>query len=320
MSIEAGMSAARALAIRVTLLALLLALGACSVSAVATPRPASPAGGETAASEPTPDATEPLTESFPAGAFNDPTAIDNAWLPLAPGTQWTWEGETMEDDDPIPHAVVMTVTDLTKVIDGVTTVVILDQDFADGELVEAEIAFVAQDDEDNIWHLGQYPEEYEDGEFVDAPGWIAGREDARAGFWMTADPQVGKRSYSQGWGPAVGWTDRGRTLELGIRDCVAWGCFDDVLVIEEWALDEPLARQLKFYARGFGNIRVDWAGSADQEQETLELVGFRRLNADELAEARRQALGLETRAYEIRHDIYGDTAPMERIERPPPGS
>ena len=110
----------------------------------------------------------------------------------------------------------------------------------------------------------------------------------------------------------MGWTDRGRTIELGIEDCVAWGCFDDVLVIEEWALDEPLARQLKFYARGVGNIRVDWSGSADQEQETLELVGFRRVNPDELAEAHRQALALEARAYEIRQDIYGDTAPMER--------
>jgi hypothetical protein len=127
---------------------------------------------------------------------------------------------------------------------------------------------------------------------------------------MTADPQVGERSYSQGWGPAVDWTDRGRAVELGIQDCVAFGCYDDVLVIEEWALDQPLARQLKFYGRGVGNIRVDWSGNANQEQETLELVEYRTLDPDELAEVRQHALDLEARAYEIRSEIYGDTEPM----------
>jgi hypothetical protein len=286
-------------------------LSACAVSAaIPTPRPAPSETPGPPSAEPVASPSEPLTETFPYDAFADPTTIDNEWLPLIPGTQWTWEGQTVEDDEAVPHSVVMAVTDMVKVIDGITTVVVLDQDFADGQLVEAEIVFVAQDDEGNIWHLGQYPEEYEDGVFVDAPGWIAGKQNSLAGYWMTADPQVGKRSYSQGWGPAVDWTDRGRAVELGIQDCVAFGCYDDVLVIEEWALDQPLARQLKFYGRGVGNIRVDWSGNANQEQETLELVEYRTLDPDELAEVRQHALDLEARAYEIRSEIYGDTEPM----------
>ena len=294
----------------VACLAIFLA-GCAASGGIPTPRPLPTRTDAPPAAEPTATPSEPLTEEFPYDSFADPITIDNPWLPLAPGTQWTWEGQTVEDDEAVPHAVVMTVTDMVKVIDGVTTVVVLDQDFADGQLVEAEIVFVAQDDAGNIWHLGQYPEEYEDGQFVDAPGWIAGREDALAGFWMTADPAPGKRSYSQGWGPAVDWTDRGRTIELGIEDCVAYGCFEDVLVIEEWALDEPLARQLKFYARDVGNIRVDWSGDAGQEQETLELVELRTLEGDELAQVRRMALDLEARAYEIMSEIYGDTDPMQ---------
>jgi hypothetical protein len=265
--------------------------------------------GGTPASEPSPSPS--LTEVFPYTEFDSPTTIDNVWLPLTPGTQWVWEGETVAEDETLAHRVVFTVTDLTKVVDGVETVVGYDQDYSDGELVEAEIVFLAQANDRAVWHLGQYPEEYEAGEFVAAPGWIAGVQGALAGYWMTADPHVGKPSYSQGWGPEVDWTDRGLVIEEGVEDCVPVDCYTDVLVIEEWALDEPDAKQLKYYARNVGNIRVGWSGSAEQEQETLELVEFRQLSDDELAAARDAALALEERAYEILPEVYGETEPME---------
>lgn len=289
----------------------------CAAPPVSTTGPAaSPAAQPSDAPIPTASAaassSPSLTEVFPYGSFSDPTTIDNAWLPLVPGTQWVWDGETVDGDEVLPHRIVLTVTDLTKIVDGVQTVVAYDQDYSDGELVEAEIVFLAQDDDGAVWHLGQYPEEYEDGEFVAAPAWIAGVEDALAGFWMTADPAAGQRSYSQGWGPAVDWTDRGRVIEDGIEDCVPVGCYSDVIVIEEWALDEPEARQLKYYARGVGNIRVGWSGSAEQEQETLELVQWGPLDEAALAEIRDRALALEERAYEIAPDVYGGTEPMRR--------
>ena len=83
------------------------------------------------------------------------------------------------------YRVVFTVTDLTKVIAGVRTVVIWDQDFNDGELIEAEIAFFAQDTEGHVWHFGQYPEEYEDGELDKAPAWLHGLQGATAGIAIT---------------------------------------------------------------------------------------------------------------------------------------
>ena len=266
----------------------------------------------TASASPQASASPPLTEEFPYDSFGDPTTIDNEWLPLTPGTQWVWEGETVDAGEALPHRVVFVVTDLTKVIDGVQAVVGYDQDFSDGELVEAEIVFLAQDDAGNVWQLGQYPEEYENGEFLAAPGWIAGVQDALAGYWMTADPQLGKPSYSQGWGPEVDYTDRGQVIEIGVEDCVPVGCYEDVIVIEEWALDDVEARQLKYYARGVGNVRVGWSGSADQEQETLELVEFGPLGQAALEEARAAALALEERAYEILPEVYGATEPMRR--------
>ena len=91
-----------------------------------------------------------------------------------------------------PHSVMFTVTDLTKQIDGVRTVVALDQDFLQGELQEQELAFFAQDDAGNVWNFGEYPEEYENGKLTGAPStWIRGTGGAYGGIHMLGQPAVG---------------------------------------------------------------------------------------------------------------------------------
>jgi len=46
--------------------------------------------------------------------------------------------------------------------------------------------------------MGEYPEEYENGEFVVAPTWVHGFQDARAGIAMQVEPQLNTPSYSEG--------------------------------------------------------------------------------------------------------------------------
>jgi hypothetical protein len=253
-----------------------------------------------------------LTETIPYDSFSDPTTVDNTWFPLIPGTRLAFEGATNGDEgERIPHRVEFTVTDMTKVVDGVRTVVGYELDFSDGELVEAELAFWAQDDDGTVWHLGQYPEEYEEGEIVATPAWIAGVQDAKAGISMKAEPMFASLSYSQGWGPAVGWTDRARVFDMGTATCVPAACYDDVLVIDEFNRDEPDAHQLKYYAPGIGNVRVGWAGALEKDQEELELVEITTLSGEELTKLRATILGMEKRAYELSKDVYAGTAPIE---------
>ncbi len=254
--------------------------------------------------------SEPVFENFDLSDFDRSTQIDNAWLPLQPGTQWVYEGTTIEDGATIAHRIEFTVTDLTKEIEGVDTVVAWVVDYSDGEVVEKEIAFYAQDNDGNVWYLGEHPEEYADGEFVAAPTWIAGLEDARAGIKMRAEPQLGTLSYFQGWGPAVEWTDFGMVDQMGQESCVPVDCYEDVLVIAESSLGEEGAFQLKYYARGVGEIRVGWRGD-DATLEELELVELSRLGPADLAQIRAQALELEANAYEISQDVYAHTPPAE---------
>lgn len=249
-------------------------------------------------------------EDFEAASFSDPTNIDNQWFPLIPGTRWVLEGATEEDGESTPHMVIFTVTDLTKVIAGVRNVVVWDQDYADGVLEEAELAFFAQDDAGNVWHFGQYPEEYEDGEVALASAWIHGLEDAQAGISMKAAPEVGAPSYSQGWGPAVDWTDRAVTAEMGQEICIAADCYENVMIVDETSLGEGAAFQQKYYAPGVGNIKVGWKGD-DATKEELELVERIQLDADGLAEAQAAALELEQSALEHSPDVYGLTEPIE---------
>lgn len=256
------------------------------------------------------DALFEKLEAYDAASFSNPTTVDNKWFPLKPGTQYVYEGVTDENGEQIPHRVVFTVTDLTKVVDGVRTVVIWDQDYSNDELVETEIALFAQDDSGNVWHFGQYPEVYEEGKLVEAPAWIHGIEGAQAGITVKAEPQLGGPSYSQGWGPAVGWTDRARAAELEQNICVPLDCYENVLVTEEFSREEQNAFQLKYYAPNIGNIRVGWKGQ-DATQEILELVEIVDLSPEQLAEARAKALELEQRAYENSKDVYANTTPAE---------
>lgn len=251
-------------------------------------------------------------EDFDDGNFDRSTTIDNEWFPLIPGTQFVYEGFTVEDGQRLPHRVVSTITDLTKVIGGVRTVVAWDRDYSANELVEAELALFAQDNDGNVWHLGQYPEEYEDGKIVKAPAWIAGFKGAKPGIFMRAEPQVGGSSYAQGWGPAVNWTDRARVHKMGGRTCVPFRCYEDVMVIEEFSQEEPGAFQLKYFAPGAGNVRVGWRGK-DPSKETLQLAKILQLNPEALAEARAEALKLEKRAYKISKDVYAHTPPAEPL-------
>ncbi|MGH3136980.1 MAG: hypothetical protein ACRDPV_10875 [Gaiellaceae bacterium] len=243
--------------------------------------------------------------------FDSSTRIDNKWFPLRPGTQLVFRGTTTEGKETIPHRVVFTVTDLTKEIDGVDSVVLWDRDYSSGDLVEAEIAFFAQDNDGNVWQTGEYPEEYEGEQILASPLWIHGLQGARAGLTMRAVPKKGTSSYSLGWGPAVGFNDRAKVLRTGTKNCVPLACYKNVLVINEFNPDERGKYQFKYYARGVGNVRVGWAGKNEDTKETLVLVAVNRLGPSAMAQARAAARKLEASAYE-RKKVYGETSPLER--------
>jgi hypothetical protein len=301
--------------LRVTLVVLAFLAGAgaaFSASGCGTDTHRDAANGDSAAAETTAGrktlSREITAEDFDPGLFDETSiTIDNEWWPLEPGTQFVWRGSTEEDGERVPHRIVFTVTDLTKVINGVRTVVGWDRDFSAGQLIESELIFLAQDKEGNVWHFGQYSETWEGKELVGGQVWLVGHlKGAKAGILMKAQPRLGTPAYSEGFAPPpFYWDDYAKVDKMGQRTCVPAGCFEDVLVTDEFEPTKPGAHQLKYYARGVGNVRTGWRGR-DADKEVLVLQKVVRLSREGLAKARAEALKLETRA-----SVYGRTPPAQ---------
>jgi hypothetical protein len=191
--------------------------------------------------------------------------------------------------------------------------VIWDTDTSEGELAESELSFFAQDADGNVWNLGEYPEEYEGGEFVGAPStWIAGQADAEAGIHMQASPEVSSRQYIQGLAPAIDFLNCAKVVEDAKEICVQAGCFDDVLTTFETNLaDREEGIQSKTHAPGIGIVKT---GAVDPPTgEVLELVAQEHLTPAEMNEARRAALALDQRGYEF-GEGYAATSPASRLK------
>ena len=250
--------------------------------------------------------------AFKTKEFPRRPRVDNKWFPLVPGTNFVMTGTVVEAGVTHKHQIVTTVTDLTKMINGVRSVIVFDRDFDNGELQESELAFMAQDEDKRVWNVGEYPEVYADGKLDGAPStWIAGIARARAGVGMLPKPRVGTGAYLQAVAPKVDFRDCAQVVQTDQRVCVPVRCYHHVLVTEEWApLDPEGGHQLKYYAPGVGNIKVGAVGG--DSAEVLQLSALKRLNGKDLAAVRKQVLEQDSRGYQVSPNVYGRTARAQR--------
>ena len=198
------------------------------------------------------------------------TKIDNPWWPMRPGSRWVYR-ETAPDGT--RQRVVVTVTRRTKrIANGVTARVVHDVVTERGRPVEVTDDWYAQDRAGNIWYLGEFTKEYENGKFTTTKGsFEAGRDGAQAGVIMPANPRPGlsyRQEYYKGHAE-----DRGAIVSLGAQAEVPFGHFGKgkVLMTKDVNPLEPKILEFKFYARGVGPVlAVGVSGGADRE----ELVQF----------------------------------------------
>jgi hypothetical protein len=205
------------------------------------------------------------------GRFSHPLSVTNRFTPFAPGTQFRYTGQVSGEGR---HDDVFTVTDLTLKVHGVSVVVALDQDYRNGRLEEAELAFFAQDDAGNVWNFGEYPEEYENGRFAGAPStWVDGVRGAKGGIKLPARPHVGQ-SWTEGRAAAIDFLDVSRVAAVRTKVRSGLGLHRGVLEVDETSpLDPASGHQLKFYAPRIGLVRVEARGG--DAQERLSLVRLR---------------------------------------------
>lgn len=121
------------------------------------------------------------------------TNITNKYLTLPVGKQITYEANTPEGVEKIE----ILITDKTRNIMGVETVVYWDRVWVGGVLKEDTRDYIAQDKEGNVWYFGEDVDNYEGGKLDNHDGsWIAGVDGAKPGILIKAFPEVGE-SYKQ---------------------------------------------------------------------------------------------------------------------------
>ena len=192
------------------------------------------------------------------------TEIDNPWWPMTPGSRWVYR-ET--DSEGANQKVVVTVTNRTKTIaNGVEARVVHDVVTEDGEFVEVTDDWYAQDEDGNIWYLGEDTTEYENGKPVSKSGsFEAGVDGAEPGIIMPAEPEPGmnyRQEYYEGEAE-----DEATIMSLDQQAEVPAGHFEPVLMTNDTNPLEPKVNEFKFFARGVGPVlAISVSGGSDREE------------------------------------------------------
>jgi hypothetical protein len=248
----------RAVRVPAMLAVLTLVAAACGTAAPSAPATtSSPAAAAPSLATPAPTAAVASASvgPRPSGSF-DPARfgraiIDNPWLPLVPGTTLTYRG--IKDGEPAVG--VFKVTAETKVVDGVTCVVIDDRTTLSGVLAEKTLDYYAQDVDGNVWYLGEDTAELDaKGKVVSTEGtWHGGVDGAVPGIFMNANPKVGDTFIQEFYkGHAE---DHFQVLNVAARIDVPYGSFKGALLTKEWTPLEPAVLDNKYYVQGLGEVK-----------------------------------------------------------------
>jgi hypothetical protein len=204
-------------------------------------------------------ATPAVVPEFDAANFSDPLDIDNPYFPLVPGTVYTYEERSVDDETGETEVEVVTieVTNDTKTIQGVETRVVRARETRNGRLVEDTFDWHAQDDDGNVWYFGEDTTSFrydEQGNLVEqstAGSFQAGTGGARAGVVMLARPQVGDAYFQEVLvGEAIDVGEVLATNETLTTDLL--GTSRNVLRTRDSTALEPDALEEKLYVPGFG--------------------------------------------------------------------
>src|SRR5712691_7410999 len=195
--------------------------------------------------------------------------VDNPWFPLRPGTTYVYVG--VKDGQPARD--VLTVIDTVKTIQGAPCVEVRDRLYLRGRLHERTTDWYSQDSRGNVWYFGEDTAELgKNGRVVSTEGtWRAGRDGAKAGIYMFAQPRVGRSAQQELYkGQAE---DHFRVLSLHAPVKVPYTASPSALLTKEWTPLEPGVIDHKLYVRGIGTVLERTIKGGD---ELLVLVSVTR--------------------------------------------
>lgn len=231
--------------------------------------------------------TDPAEPAFSSTLFGEDSAtVNNPYFPLEPGVTTVFEGL---NEDGETERVEMTVSHLTREVNGVDSAIVLARGFVDDEMVEETFDWYAQDSSGNVWFMGEASTEFEDGEAISTEGsWESGLDvagvgsNAVAGIFMKTDFTVGD-TYRQEFYAGIA-EDMGEIFALDVNQTLADGNSYTTLQTRDWnPLETDSLDEYNYYVSGEGPIaeekvdgseRLERVESLDQKTPEISADDF----------------------------------------------
>jgi hypothetical protein len=234
------------------------------------------------------------------------TDINNSYFTLVPGTKWVYEADTSDGMERIE----VYVTNQTKMVMGVETVVVWDRVWLDGSLIEDTYDWYAQDKDGNVWYFGEDTRELEGGVVVNTKGaWEAGVDNAEPGVVMPGDPEVGQKYRQEFYAGEA--EDMAEVLALNETVAVPSGNYSGCLKTHDWTPLEANVDEHKFYCPEVGGFALE---IVLEDGERVELVsveyGAEPTPAEEPAETGTQG---EESPYDTLTEEEAKALALERV-------
>jgi hypothetical protein len=185
--------------------------------------------------------------------FSHPRDITNPLLPLAYLKQDILEGS--EDGAKVRvERTLLPEKRKTFTIAGqkVEALVMEDREFKNGALEEVTLDYFAQDDEGNVYYLGEDVDEYENGKVTGHNGaWLYGKDTMTPGIIIPAYPKVGDQFKSEVVNKEISESDE--IISVSETVSVPTGTFENCVKVKEMLADGTT--EFKYYAPGVGVVR-----------------------------------------------------------------
>jgi hypothetical protein len=194
------------------------------------------------------------------------TTINNPYFTLTPGTTFIYQNNTEDGIETNK----MVVTNLTREVMGVKTLVVWDRVWLNNNLIEETYDWYAQDKMGNVWYFGEESREYENSKVKSTHGsWETGIDGAKPGIIMKASPQVGD-SYRQEYyqGEAEDMSD---ILALNESVTTPYGSFKNCLKTKDWTPLEPDKIENKYFCSDIGQMTVAISLATSEKDELVDV-------------------------------------------------
>jgi hypothetical protein len=181
--------------------------------------------------------------------FSHPREITNPYLPLGSLTLDILEGKELRIERKVRPKVhkVFTIGDQT-----VEALAVEDREIEDGDLKEVTLDYFAQDDNGQVYYLGEDVDTYKNGKVSGHEGqWLLGRDTQKPGVIMPAHPKVGDKYKSEDV-PKITW-EEDEIVSVTETVTVPAGTYENCIKVKERTSDGDT--EYKLFAPGVGCVK-----------------------------------------------------------------